>query len=69
MTRDTLEQLQAFKGKHIINAIDEIKTLVGPHYAVNVMDPLFNLGPIDHDPRRLNVRTDEDSRITSFTIG
>jgi len=69
VTHDTLNQLHAFKGKQIIDVIDEINTLVGPDVTVNIMDPLFNLGPIDHDPRRLNIRTDADSRITSFSVG
>jgi hypothetical protein len=65
---DLIQALQPLKGKRASDCIDDI-TKIARGYVINVMDPLFNVGPIDNDPSRLNVRTDEDSRITSFTIG
>jgi len=62
--------MQPFKGKQIIGAIDTIKAIAEPlGYKVNVMDIVFNVVSIDNDYQRLNVRTDKDSVITSFTIG
>jgi hypothetical protein len=71
MTAHTLiQKLRPFKGKQIIDCADAIKAIAEPlGYTVNVMDPLFNLVSIDSDYRRLNVRTDENSVITSFTFG
>lgn len=71
MTAHTLiQQLQPFKGKQIINCIDDIQMIADQHgYSVNVIDPEFNTASIDNEPKRLNVRTDKDSVIISFTIG
>ena len=63
-----IRNLQPFIGKQIIDHIDEIKS-IADGYSVNVMDPVFNGLAIDNEPKRLNVRTDKDSVITSFTIG
>lgn len=63
-----LHTLLPFKGIRIVDCIDDI-TQAADGYTVNVMDPNFNIGPIDNDTRRLNVRTDESGRVTSFTIG
>lgn len=63
-------ELYRFKGKQIIecfNDIQEIALQYGLH--VNVMDPEINKVNIDNEPDRLNVKTDKDSVITSFTIG
>jgi hypothetical protein len=71
MTAHTLiQKLQPFKGKQIINCADEIKAIAEPlGYSVNVQDPTYNVVSIDSDYRRLNVRTDENSVVTSFTLG
>lgn len=65
-----IDKLDRFKGKQIKDAIDEITSIADQYeFVVNVMDPLFNTASIDNEPNRLNVRTDKDSVITSFTIG
>ena len=71
MTAHTLiEKLVRFKGEEILDAIDDIQRIAHAHgYTVNVIDPEFNTGSIDNDFSRLNVRTDKESVITSFTIG
>lgn len=71
MTAHTLiQKLRPFKGKQIIDCIDAIKAIAEPlRYSVNVMDPDYNVSSIDSDYSRLNVRTDRDSVITSFTVG
>jgi hypothetical protein len=71
MTAHTLmPKLRPFKGRQIIDCVDEIKAIAGPlGYSVNVMDPTYNVVSLDSDYRRLNVRTDENSVITSFTLG
>jgi hypothetical protein len=71
MTAHTLiEKLVSFEGEELIDVIDAIERIAGAHgYFVNVIDPEFNTGSIDNDFSRLNVRTDKDSIITSFTIG
>jgi hypothetical protein len=65
-----ISRVLRFKGKQLIDVSDdliEIATELG--YTVNVVDPLFNTGQIDNEPKRLNVRTDKDSNIVSFSIG
>ena len=71
MTAHTLiQKLRPFKGQQIIDCVDEIEAIAKPlGYSVNVMDPTYNVVSIDSDYRRLNVRTDENSVITSFTLG
>lgn len=68
--RTLIAKLQPFKGSQIIDCIDQITSIAQAlKYSVNVMDPEFNGASIDNDDARLNVRTDKDSVITSFTIG
>jgi hypothetical protein len=68
--RDIVSELECFKGKRVIDCIDEIESAAHPQgYYVNVIDPQFNTGSIDSDPQRLNVRANRDFVITSFTIG
>lgn len=65
-----LAELDPLKGRQLIECIDEIKSIAGGHrFSVNVRDPEFNVVSIDRDYRRLNVLTDANSVITSFTIG
>lgn len=65
-----IAELDRFKGKQIITCIDDIQTAADAHgYSVNIIDPEFNTASIDNEATRLNVRTDRDSVITSFTIG
>ena len=65
-----IEKLRPFTGKQLIECIDQITAIAEPmKYSVNVMDPEYNISSIDENYRRLNVRTDKDSLITSFTIG
>jgi hypothetical protein len=69
-THTLLAKLDPFKGKQLITCIDDIQTIADEHgYSVNVIDPEFNTASIDNEATRLNVRTDKDSVITSFTIG
>lgn len=62
------EKLARFKGKQIVNCFDDIAK-IADGFTVNIIDPEFNTGSIDEDSRRLNIRTDGNSIITSFTIG
>lgn len=63
-------ELSAFKGRAVTNCFREINEIARDHkLTVNVMDPMFNTGSIDEEPRRLNVRTDKDGIIKSFTLG
>jgi hypothetical protein len=63
-------ELYPFKGKQIIECFNDIQEIAHLHgLRVNVMDPEMNKTNIDNEPDRLNVRTDKDSVITSFTIG
>jgi hypothetical protein len=65
-----IEKLVRFEGHELIDVIDDIVAIASRNgYTVNVIDPEINTGSIDHDFSRLNVRTDKDSVITSFTIG
>ncbi|QPF81689.1 hypothetical protein IC762_17860 [Bradyrhizobium genosp. L] len=65
-----IHKLAAFKGWQLIKAIDDIKSIVEPlGYSVNVTGGLVNVGSIDNEPTRLNVRIDADSIIKSFSIG
>lgn len=69
-TRTLLDLVAPFKGMAVIDCIDRIKAIAAQHYfTVNVMDPQFNTGSIDEDPRRLNIRTDDVSVIKSFSVG
>lgn len=63
-----IAKLAPFKGKQVIACFDDISKIAAG-YSINIIDPEFNTGSIDEDARRLNVRTDKDSVITSFTIG
>jgi hypothetical protein len=67
--RALIHKLQTFKGRQIKDVADQIAAIaIG--YRVNVMDPeINNRNSIDNESDRLNVRTDKDSVITSFTIG
>ncbi|MCC8968180.1 hypothetical protein H8A95_39225 [Bradyrhizobium sp. Pear76] len=65
-----LRELERFKGEQLINAIDQIKSVAAPlGYSVNVTDPAFNTGSIDREPKRLNVHTDAESIVKSFSFG
>lgn len=65
-----IEQLAPFKGKPIIDCIDAITAIANSmRYSVNVLDPDYNVSSINEDYSRLNVRTDKESVITSFTVG
>lgn len=72
MTHELLMQrLEAFKGKRLTRYFDEIKeiAITRGYTNINVMDPEFNTGSIDNERNRLNIRTDGDNRILSFSIG
>lgn len=64
-------ELQPYMGKQIIDCRDRIETIAKHHgLRLNVMDPEINKDiRIDNESDRLNVRTDANSVITSFTIG
>ena len=65
-----IEKLVRFEGADLLDVIDDIEGIASRNgYRVNVIDPDINTGSIDHDFSRLNVRTDKDLVITSFTIG
>lgn len=63
-----IAKLAPFKGKQVITCFDEIAKIAAG-FSINIIDPEFNTGSIDEDARRLNIRTDGNSVITSFTIG
>jgi hypothetical protein len=51
-------------------AFNEIQAIVLHHHCIlNVMDPVFNTTNIDNEDNRVNVRTDANFMIKSFTIG
>ena len=65
-----MADLQKFVGKPINHCIDDLESVAHKHrYSVNIIDPQFNVGSIDNDDDRLNVRTDKDGKIISFSIG
>lgn len=65
-----LDRLQIYRHCRLTKAIDAIESAAqAAGYSVNVIDPLFNTHSIDEDHKRLNVRTDADGLIVSFTIG
>ena len=57
-----------YKGRKIYQYIEEI-TRIAEGYEVNVMDPEFNMGPIDNESNRLNIKTDKNGKIKQFSIG
>lgn len=71
MSRASLmASLHPFVDKPVLYYVDMIKTIAERHrYSVNIIDPEFNVGSIDNDESRLNVRTDKDGVIKSFSIG
>lgn len=71
MSRASLmADLQSFVGRKLNDCIDKIATIATGHrYSVNIIDPEFNIGSIDNDESRLNVRQDKDGKIISFSIG
>jgi hypothetical protein len=67
---EIIMELHPLIGKQIIECAKDIEIIACHHgFYVNVMDPEFNTAAIDNDPKRLNVRTDKDSKVVSFTIG
>ena len=65
-----MTELNPFKGKQIMDAFNDIQEIALRYkLEINVIDPEFNTNSIDNDENRLNVRTDANSVITSFTIG
>jgi hypothetical protein len=66
-----MTELYRFKGKKVIECFDEINAIAKDHgYRVNVLDPEINKDiRIDNEGDRLNVKTDANSVIQSFTIG
>ena len=63
-------ELQPYMGKQIMDAFNDIQEIALRYkLEINVIDPEFNTNSIDNDENRLNVRTDANSVITSFTIG
>lgn len=71
MSRASLmADLQKYVGHAIIECADAIEAIAKHHrYSVNVIDPDFNPGSIDNDESRLNVRTNRDGVVISFSIG
>ena len=71
MSRSSLmADLQTFIGHAIIECADAIEKIAERHrYSVNVIDPEFNTRSIDNDESRLNVRTNRDGVVISFSIG
>jgi hypothetical protein len=71
MSRSSLmADLQKYVGHAIIECEDGIEQIAKRHgYSVNVIDPDFNVGSIDNDESRLNVRTNRDGVVFSFSIG
>ena len=65
---EMMHRLEGFKGEPVEDCIDKISQ-VAFGYEINVMDPTVNIGPIDNENRRLNVKTNSSGIITGFTIG
>jgi hypothetical protein len=65
-----MAELQTYIGHAIIECADAIEKIAERHkYSLNVIDPDFNIGSIDNDESRLNVRTNRDGVVISFSIG
>jgi hypothetical protein len=66
-----LTRLAAFEGKRLMRYFDEISEIAKARglTKINVMDPTFNPTEIDVETDRLNIRTDDNGRIVSFSIG
>jgi hypothetical protein len=65
-----LADVNRFVGKQLIDCEAEIKAIAKLHrYSVLVYDPEFNTRSIVRDETRLNVRTDKDFKIVSFSTG
>jgi len=65
-----MAELQVFVGKPVLHCFDKIDAIATRNrYFTNIVDPDFNTGSIDKDNSRLNVRTDKDGVIVSFSIG
>ena len=65
-----MADLQKCVGRPVNHCIDDIESVAHKHgYSVNIIDPEFNVGSIDNDDSRLNVRTDRDGKVKSFSIG
>jgi hypothetical protein len=71
MSRSSLmADLQTYIGHAIIECADAIEKIAKAHrYSLNIIDPDFNIGSIDNDESRLNVRTNRDGVVISFSIG
>lgn len=71
MSRASLmADLQKYIGHAIIECADAIEKIAHLHrYSVNIIDPDYNRGSIDNDESRLNVRTNRDGTVISFSIG
>ena len=65
-----LADVAKYVGHAIIECEAAIKAIAKRnHYSVNVMDPDFNTSPIMSDGSRLNVRTNRDGEVISFSVG
>lgn len=65
-----MAKLKPFKGRQLIDCVDAITSVAADRgYSLNVIDPTFNVLSIDREPRRLNVHTDDNSLIVSFSVG
>lgn len=66
-----MADLQKYVGHAIIECADAIEAIAKRYRydKVNVIDPDFNIGSIDNDESRLNVRTNRDGVVISFSIG
>ena len=66
-----MHELEGYRGEKVNDCIDAITQLSKSHGIdkINVMDPVYNLAPIDNDNHRLNIRTDASGIILKFSIG
>ncbi len=65
-----LADVAQYVGHAIIECEAAIKEAAEKNrFTVNVMDPDFNTNPIMKDDSRLNVRTNRDGVVLSFSVG
>jgi len=65
-----LEKFKKFEGRQLIDCADEIQALANElDLLFDAMDPEINKSSIDVESNRLDVRTDNDSKIISFKLG
>lgn len=65
-----LADVAQYVGHAIIECADAIEAIAKKNrFTVNILDPDYNTGSIDADGSRLNVRTNREGVVLSFSVG